>query len=291
MNKIAVLLTCHNRKDKTLSCLHSLYRAYQRNDNHLKLVVYLTDDGSTDGTTEAVSKFYPEVNILLGNGNLYWAGGMRNSWNEALKSDFDGYLLLNDDTNVFEDLFFVLNLGIEYSFNLLSKNGIIVGSTQDEVTGEMTYGGSVFMNKLKGTYKKIEPNGSYQRCELGNANIMYVHKDVVKQIGILSNDYIHGVADYDYTLRAIKENIPVIIMPKYIGFCSVNLVNKNDVFLSKKTLRDRFIYLNSPTGLAFSDTLYFQKKFFPLRFFLVFGIGYLKVFFPKFYLFINNKIR
>ena len=117
---------------------------------------------------------------------------------------------------------------------------------------------------------------------------MYAHKDVVKQIGILSNYYIHGVADYDYTLRAIKENIPVIIMPKYIWFCSVNLVNKNDVFLSKKTLRDRFIYLNSPTGLAFSDTLYFQKKFFPFRLVFIYTTALFKLLFPKFYIILNK---
>jgi GT2 family glycosyltransferase len=288
MNKIAVLLTCHNRKDKTLSCLNSLYKAYERNDSYLELVVYLTDDGSTDGTKEIVRELYPEVNTLLGNGNLYWAGGMRNSWNEALKSDFDGYLLLNDDTNVFEDLFIELKLAIEYSFNVFAKNGIIIGSTQDRSSGERTYGGGVYLNKFTGTFKKLIPNGTYQNCELGNANIMYVHKDVVKQIGILSKNYIHGVADYDYTFRAIKKKIPVLVMPKYIGFCSLNLVNKNDEFLRKKTLKDRFKYLNSPTGLALSDTLYFQKKFFAFRLIFIYAAALFKLVFPEVYLLLNK---
>ena len=290
-NKIAILLTCHNRKEKTLSCLKFLFDAQHHKDNQLEIIIYLTDDGSTDGTQEAVKEAYPEINILIGDGNLYWAGGMRNSWSEALKSDFDLYLLLNDDTNVFKDLFVELKQAIQYSSDMFSKNGIIIGSTQDEVTGEMTYGGSVFINKFKGTYKKIVPNGTYQQCELGNANIMLVHKDVVKQIGILSNDYIHGVADYDYTFMAIRENIPVIITPKYIGFCSVNLVNKNEVFLSKKTFKDRVKYLNSPIGLAFADTLHFQKKFFPIRMPLVYVVAMIKLYFPKFYVYLNFKFR
>jgi GT2 family glycosyltransferase len=288
MNKIAVLFTCHNRREKTLTCLNLLYKAFKQNDDYFQIIIYLTDDGSTDGTKEAVSKQYPEVNILPGNGDLYWAGGMRNSWNEALKKDFDGYLLLNDDTDVFEDLFFELQLAIEYSFNVFAKNGIIIGSTKDRSSGERTYGGGVYLNKFKGTFKKIIPNGTYQRCELGNANIMYVHKDVVKQIGILSKNYIHGVADYDYTFRAIKENFPVLVMPKYIGFCSLNLVNKNDEFLRKKTLKDRFKYLNSPTGLAFSDTLHFQKKFFAFRFIFVYAAALFKLVFPEVYLLLNK---
>ncbi|MCF8320864.1 MAG: glycosyltransferase [Flavobacterium sp.] len=291
MNKIAVLLTCHNRKDKTLSCLNSLYRAYQRNNNQLEMVVYLTDDGSTDGTSEAVSEFYPEVNILVGNGNLYWAGGMRNSWNESLKIDFNWYLLLNDDTDVFEDLFIELEYAIEYCSKVFLKKGIIIGTTQDESTQQITYGGSVYINKFKGTFKILIPNSKYQKCELGNANIMFVYKDVVKQIGILSTDYVHGVADYDYTLSAIKNNIPVIIMPKFVGFCSQHLLGKNETLLSKKTIKDRIKYLNSPTGLAFIDTLHFQKKFFPLRFLFVFFAGYFKVFFPRFYVFLHFKLR
>ena len=47
MKTIATLITCHNRKDKTLACLDALF------SNHLPdrvlLDVFLVDDGSTDG--------------------------------------------------------------------------------------------------------------------------------------------------------------------------------------------------------------------------------------------------
>jgi GT2 family glycosyltransferase len=291
MDNIAVLMTCHNRINLTLDCLKCLYIAYEKSKLKFNLDVYLTDDGSNDGTSEAIAISFPNVKLLKGNGDLFWAGGMRNSWNAALQNDYDGYLLLNDDTNVFEDLFIELQLAFQYCFNNFNKNGILIGSTEDKDTGERTYGGSVFINKIKGTFKKLTPNSKYQNCELGNANIMYVHKDVVAKIGIISEVYKHGVADYDYTLRAIKENNPVIIMPKYEGFCSGHLVDKNEIFLKKKTIKDRIKYLNSPTGLAFADTLHFQKKFFPIRFLFVFVSGYFKVFFPKVYVYLNFKLR
>ena len=56
--KIAVLLTCFNRKEKTLSCLAGLYESqrvyYERNSSPIELEVFLTDDGCTDGTAQAV---------------------------------------------------------------------------------------------------------------------------------------------------------------------------------------------------------------------------------------------
>ena len=51
--KIATLLTCHNRKEKTLKCLNSI-TAQHIPKQVGKIDVFLVDDGSTDGTSEAV---------------------------------------------------------------------------------------------------------------------------------------------------------------------------------------------------------------------------------------------
>ena len=49
--RLAVLITCHNRKTKTIECLNSLYK----NDipKSLMLDVFLVDDGSVDGSVES----------------------------------------------------------------------------------------------------------------------------------------------------------------------------------------------------------------------------------------------
>jgi len=52
MARIAILFTCHNRRVKTLSCLNSIEK--QAAQGWGKPDIYLVDDGSTDGTAEAV---------------------------------------------------------------------------------------------------------------------------------------------------------------------------------------------------------------------------------------------
>src|SRR6476619_4525822 len=89
---IAVVMTCHNRRNTTLACLHTLYEQKHHCD------VYLTDDGSYDGTAQGIKAEYPDVHILQGNGNLFWVGGMHLAFNEAIKNQYDYYLWLNDDT-------------------------------------------------------------------------------------------------------------------------------------------------------------------------------------------------
>ena len=74
MKTIAALITCFNRKEKTILCLTNLFK--QPLLNNFELDVFLTDDGCTDGTAEAVGKMFPQVHIIKGDGNLFWNRGM-----------------------------------------------------------------------------------------------------------------------------------------------------------------------------------------------------------------------
>lgn len=103
---IAVLLTVHDRKNKTLRCLENLYK--QVLPNYLRLDIYLTDDGCTDGTPEAIKRQFPKVHIIKGDGNLFWNRGMYRAWEEAAKQDYNFYLWLNDDSYLFDGALFTL---------------------------------------------------------------------------------------------------------------------------------------------------------------------------------------
>lgn len=283
MHRIAALLTCHNRKNKTLNCLKSLHKAKNNSGRILDLDIYLTDDGSTDGTSEEVRALFPEVEILPGDGTLFWAEGMRHSWNRALSKGYDAYLLLNDDVDLYPNFLDQLFKCHEFCLTTFGSGGIYIGSTEDKFTSKLTYSGSLILNRFLYTHKRLPPNGSFQTCDLANANIMFVTAEVVGKIGILSEGYAHGMADYDYTLMARKKGIPVLVAPEYCGHC-VN--DHKDLYanFSTKTLKQRKAYLNKPTGLAFSSYKRFMRKFFPLRYPLVVFFGWFKLYFPTLYL-------
>jgi GT2 family glycosyltransferase len=283
---IAILLACHNRKDFTLNAISAVKN---NNSSKVKYKLYLTDDNSTDGTYDLVKNYHPDVMLLKGDGNLFWAGGMRNSWRESLNENFDGFLLLNDDTFVYNVLFDEISKSIELCYNMYKKNGILIGSTIDKDSKLFSYGGYNFKSKLRATYREIFPNGEIQECELGNANIMFVHKDVYSTIGMLSECYIHGVADFDYTLKARKHRIPVLVMPSFLGECSNDQIDKTNQIISIEKFRLRYNYLVSPLGFAFRDNLNFQLRFFPYRIIYTLPAAFLKVLAPKLYSFLRAK--
>ncbi|WP_430908608.1 glycosyltransferase family 2 protein [Maribacter sp. 2-571] len=289
MKHFAVLYTCYNRKEKTLASLKSLYDVAQRTTPTLSFKVYLTDDGSTDGTAEAVSLQFPEVQIIEGDGTLFWAEGMRKSWKAALDQDYEAFLLLNDDVELYENLFDQLLKTHKYAVDHLGKSGIYIGATEDRFTKKLTYSGSILLNRFLYTAKRLEPNGKVQRCDMANANIMMVTKEAVAQIGILSEGYSHGMADYDYSLMANRSNIPVLIAPAYCGHCLNDHTDHYEGF-AEKSFKERKNHLYKPNGLALGSYKKYMWKFFPFRYPFVVFFGWLKLYFPKLYLnFFRNR--
>ncbi|WP_228237524.1 glycosyltransferase family 2 protein [Allomuricauda sp. M10] len=290
MDKVAILLTCFNRKEKTIKALTALNNAFEQSNHIVQMTIYLTDDGSTDGTSEAVSAKFPYVKILKGTGDLYWAGGMRNSWKEAIKGNYDAYLLLNDDTDVYPHLFDSVQETHAFSLSNYGLGGVYVGTTIDAKTRKVSYGGSVFINKFLATSKRLEPQDKPIPCELGNANIMWVSKNVVDEVGILSEGYVHGLADYDYTLKAVKKNIPALIMPGVVGECINDHKDPYQRFFNLP-FKERYKMLYNPIGFDFVSQTHHMKKHFPLRYPLFLTTGYFKVVFPKLYYHLLYKNR
>lgn len=276
--KFAVLLTCHNRKSKTLACLSSLFEA--KLPSNYEFDVFLTDDGSTDGTYEAVREKYPHIHTIKGSGNLFWAGGMRLAWKTAKQQeDYDAYLLLNDDVVLHPDFLHNLIKTEEFSIAKTGKTGIYSGATIDEDTQKVTYGGSkIKTNHFVLKMDMLSPDTTPKECEITNANVLWISKEVVNKIGIFDDKYTHGIADYDYSYQAHKNEFPVYLAPNICGTCSDD--HGKNWRKGNVPLKARIAYLKSPKGLAYSEYLYYIRKNFPMFLPYSFTMLWLKTFFP-----------
>ncbi len=274
---IAVLLTTFNRKQKTLDCLQSLKS--QKLPENVVLKVFLTDDNSSDGTAEAVKLDFPDVAVYHGNGSLFWAGGMRNTWKNALSFNADYYLLLNDDTLLVETAIASLIDCSNYAKSKGSKPAICIGSTVDHETGKISYGGRKLHDKNSwGNDAFVFSETEYIYCDVANANILLVPAEIVKHIGILSENFTHGLADYDYTLKAKKAGYGLVVAPGFLGTCIDD--HGNNWKSANTTLKERIAYLKSPKGLAYKEFLGFIKEHFPRYYPVAFLKLWLKTLFP-----------
>lgn len=219
---LAVIMTCYNRRNTTLTCLHALYQQINHCD------VYLTDDGSSDGTAEAVKGEYPEVKILQGNGNLFWVGGMHLAFGEAIKNQYDYYLWLNDDTFLEAN---ALSKLLQVHHNLTEQgypDSIVVGSTKDSMTGRATYGGAVkSKNWYSNKFEFLEPSSVIQKCDAMYGNCILIPKSVAAKVGNIDTAFVHSLGDLDYALRAGKLSCQIWVAPGYVGTCTKNSIRNS----------------------------------------------------------------
>lgn len=250
MKTIAILLTVHNRKETTLKCLCSLYLNMKKCSSDYFFDIYLTDDGSTDGTYKAISEQYPDIHIIKGGGTLFWCRGMISSWKTAVsQKQYDYFLWANDDTILFETAFALMF----QANSLCGDNAIVGGAFCSAIDGHVTYGGKT----LDG--KDIVPNGKVQEFHLLHGNLVLVPKAVYEQIGMLDETFHHGIGDYDYGLRAIKEGIKLYLTSEYIGTCEGHLAFSK-CYDTRYSLLQRFRFLYSPLGPNPNEVFVYIKR-------------------------------
>ena len=242
----------------------------------------MTDDGCTDGTTEAVSKAYPDVSIITGDGNLFWNRGMYRAWDKASQTKrYDYFLWLNDDTSLLDGA--LKDLLIEASEH---QNAIIIGSTHSSTSSsELTYGGY-------NSGKIIKPNGSLQKCQTFNGNIVLIPESIFQLIGNLDWRYQHAIGDLDYGLRCSKAGKEIYISKEFRGICDKNL-QPPKWMRADIPFKERWVNYHSPLGYGQPGPFfYFNKKHYGLfRAIRVYVSNHIRLFFPKICSLIFDNIK
>lgn len=242
---IAALLTCYNRVEITMRCLKVLFG--QR--CNATLSVFLVDDASPDKTGERVKAEFPEVNVIMGTGSLFWTKGMNLAWKTAGEC-WDAVLWLNDDVELKDGAI----AGLMADADATEWKGAIVGSFVDG-EGKMTYG-------VMENWKWIEPLGRPRLTDGDiSGNLVLVPKKVVEKVGIMADCYSHAYGDYDYSARMRKAGVPYYLASHVCGRCDND---KPDYALESKSLLERVNCLFQPNGHNWRDAIVYRWRHYGL---------------------------
>lgn len=273
--RIAVLITCFNRREVTLRCLANLYA--QRVDG-CELTVFVVDDASSDGTSEAIRQRFPEVRLYEGTGDLFWTRGMHRAFDLAMREDFDYYLWLNDDTMLFPG---TVGRMLVIAEGLKGKgiDAIVVGNTRDSATGRHTYGGVKRKRGLKrASFQLVElAEDQAARCDSMHGNCVLISRESARVVGNLDPFFQHNFGDLDYGLRASAAGVRVYVAPGYAGSCSENEVS--GTWRDRRPgLRARWRAIQSPKGCPWPEWMRFTRRHIGGLWFLYAMSPYVKLF-------------
>lgn len=220
-SQLVALLACHNRRELTLQALRALggSRALQG----IRLKAVLVDDGSSDGTADAVRSAFPWVTVLQADGTLYWCRAMHRAFEHAWRDRPDFVLWLNDDTVLLPDGLAAM-LQTFRQLRMRSASPLIVaGATVDPDSGVPTYGGRVRVSRWRPTAWRLQPPArTPMPLDTMDGNLVLLHREVVEVVGLLDPAFEHAMGDYDYALRAARLGVELWQAPGVAGHCRAN---------------------------------------------------------------------
>lgn len=219
---IAVLMTCHNRRELTLRCLRSL--AGQSLFDPAAL--FLVDDGSADGTGDAVSTLLPAAQVIAGDGSLFWNGGMRLAWDRARAAGaFDFYLWLNDDVVLAEGALAAMVADADSIAQRGAPVIVAAATTEPGDPARVTYGGHRRPDPARPfRLDLVTPAGHPVALDSISGNVVLVSAAAERIVGNLTPHLTHIYGDIDYGFRARNAGVPLVLASRSGGNCAANSV-------------------------------------------------------------------
>jgi GT2 family glycosyltransferase len=207
----AIVLNWNGRED-TLRCLGSL-----RHVEHPNLRVVCVDNGSADGSQDAIRRQFPDVLLIEAGANLGYSGGNNLGIRAAIEDGAAWVMLVNNDATVAPDVVH----GFAQAAACDPHAGILAGKVffadrpstiwfaGQRVSELLGYSGRPrgYGHPDGARFEQIEPTGRAVGA------LMAVSRVAIDAVGVLDEDLFAYVEDVDWALRVRAAGMHVLFAP------------------------------------------------------------------------------
>ncbi|MBZ0299070.1 MAG: glycosyltransferase family 2 protein [Anaerolineae bacterium] len=209
---VSIIVLNYNSREDTLDCLRSLQHL-----TYLAAHVIVVDNGSSDGTPEAVREAYPRVTVLETGQNLGFTGGNNIGIQHALEQGADYIMLLNNDTIVAPDMIDVLVGALESDPSLGVVGPTIYYYDQPEII--WSAGGSI--DWVHGTTHMLgideDDKGQFgpepRTVDFVTGCALLARRQIWEQVGLLDDRFFMYFEETEWCVRATRAGFRIAHIP------------------------------------------------------------------------------
>ncbi|HJQ85831.1 MAG TPA: glycosyltransferase family 2 protein [Candidatus Binatia bacterium] len=200
-----------NRRDDTLACLESLAKAELDG-----ATVAVVDNGSHDGSVEAIRERFPDVRVVALPRNEGFAGGNNAGMQAALEAGAGAVLLLNNDTHVAPDFLQPLLEVLNGNARAAAVSGAVLRADSPSVLDvaylDIYFGHGLVhrrgVNALPGEgFDAVKPVSAGIGC------CLLIRAEALRRIGLLDERYFAYHEEVDWCFRVHRAGLQIVYQP------------------------------------------------------------------------------
>jgi GT2 family glycosyltransferase len=239
---VSIIVLNYNSREDTLDCLRSLQHL-----TYLRTSVILVDNGSTDGTAEAVRKEFPIVKVIETGANLGFTGGNNVGIDYALDNGADYIMLLNNDTVVAPDMIDVLVDAMQQDPSIAVTGPTIYYFDYPDVV--WSSGGSIDWKHGLTTMMGIneEDKGQFGQVprlvDFVTGCALLARRDVWEQVGLLSDEFFMYYEETEWCVRVARAGFKIAHVPAAMMWHKISAEARATPHVYYYMTRNRLLFL------------------------------------------------
>lgn len=267
---VSIITVNYNQTEVTISLLESL-----RNISYKNIEVFVVDNASKENPSAAIKELFPEVNVILSEKNLGFAGGNNLAIRQA-KGEY--IMLLNNDTEV--------SPGFLGPLLEVMKTNKKVGICSSKLyfyshPDTIQYAGSSPLHPIKIQsfaygygQKDVGQFNETKETALAHGAAMLVRSEAIKKAGEMPEEYFLYYEEIDWCEKIKKAGYNIVFVPSSVvmhkesisigkqSYIQVYYKTRNRILLARKWRKGtkQIVSLVYLTAVVFRDILKYSSQ-------------------------------